>query len=177
LLGYRRREVDDAVAARDSALEAIAERLSASEKRIGRRDATIRGHKAELVHAKGRIELLEEVATDLAQRVVHRDRQVRRLRAELARERERSGSLVPTVVPALTPPELEAERLHPIPEAAEGERPPLAPVPAASNGYSAGAIGELFEGLVEVEIGPLNDFAQLVGFEDAADGITATSEI
>jgi hypothetical protein len=30
---------------------------------------------------------------------------------------------------------------------------------------------------VEVEIGPLSDFSQLVGFEDAAGGIGATSEI
>ena len=37
--------------------------------------------------------------------------------------------------------------------------------------------GELFEGLVEVEVGPLSDFSQLVGFEDAAGGIGATSEI
>jgi hypothetical protein len=31
--------------------------------------------------------------------------------------------------------------------------------------------------MVEVEIGPLGDFAQLVGFEDAARSIGATSDI
>ena len=31
--------------------------------------------------------------------------------------------------------------------------------------------------LVEIEVGPLADFSQLVGFEDAAGGIVATSEI
>jgi hypothetical protein len=36
---------------------------------------------------------------------------------------------------------------------------------------------ELFKGLVEVEVGPLADFSQLVGFEDAMAAITATSEI
>jgi hypothetical protein len=35
----------------------------------------------------------------------------------------------------------------------------------------------LFEGRIEVEIGPLDDFSQLVGFEDAAGAIGATSEI
>ena len=35
----------------------------------------------------------------------------------------------------------------------------------------------IFEGLVEVEVGPLDDFSQLVGFEDAAGAIGATSEI
>jgi hypothetical protein len=36
---------------------------------------------------------------------------------------------------------------------------------------------DLFDGTVEVEVGPLSDFSQLVGFEDAAGGISATSEI
>jgi hypothetical protein len=49
-------------------------------------------------------------------------------------------------------------------------------VPAATNGH-ARKPGELFEGLVEVEVGPFSDFSQLVGFEDAAGGIGATSEI
>ena len=31
--------------------------------------------------------------------------------------------------------------------------------------------------MVEVEVGPLADFSQLVGFEDAAGQISATSEI
>jgi hypothetical protein len=47
---------------------------------------------------------------------------------------------------------------------------------AQSNGY-APAAEDLFDGLVEVEVGPLDDFSQLVGFEDAASGIGATSEI
>ncbi len=36
---------------------------------------------------------------------------------------------------------------------------------------------EMFAGMVEVEVGPLADFSQLVGFEDAAGAIGATSEI
>ena len=39
------------------------------------------------------------------------------------------------------------------------------------------APAELFEGVVQLEIGPLADFSQLVGFEDAAGAIEATSEI
>lgn len=48
---------------------------------------------------------------------------------------------------------------------------------AQANGHAEREAGELFEGLVEVEVGPLNDFSQLVGFEDAANEIGATSEI
>jgi hypothetical protein len=46
-----------------------------------------------------------------------------------------------------------------------------------SNGHFDRDPAELFDGLVEVEVGPLNDFSQLVGFEDAAAGIGASSEI
>ena len=48
---------------------------------------------------------------------------------------------------------------------------------ARSNGHFEPDAGAFFEGMVEVEIGPLNDFSQLVGFEDAAQSIAATSEI
>jgi hypothetical protein len=48
---------------------------------------------------------------------------------------------------------------------------------AATNGHAEREPGEMFEGLVEVDVGPLSDFSQLVGFEDAANGIGATSEI
>ena len=48
---------------------------------------------------------------------------------------------------------------------------------AATNGHPEREPGELFEGIVEVEVGPLSDFSQLVGFEDAAAGIGATSEV
>lgn len=50
-------------------------------------------------------------------------------------------------------------------------------VPARSNGHREVPAAELFNGLVELEIGPLSDFSQLVGFEDAAKSISATSEI
>ncbi|TMK69758.1 MAG: hypothetical protein E6G49_12260 [Actinobacteria bacterium] len=48
---------------------------------------------------------------------------------------------------------------------------------AEANGHSDREPGELFDGMVEVEVGPLSDFSQLVGFEDAASEIGATSEI
>jgi hypothetical protein len=47
----------------------------------------------------------------------------------------------------------------------------------SSNGHREIEAGDLFDGRIEVEIGPLEDFSQLVGFEDAAGAIAATSEI
>lgn len=49
--------------------------------------------------------------------------------------------------------------------------------PAQDGASGNGSERELFDGEVEVEIGPLNDFSQLVGFEDAAGAIVATREI
>jgi hypothetical protein len=51
----------------------------------------------------------------------------------------------------------------------EEDRPPVGIEPAAN--------GRVYAGEVEVEVGPLLDFAQLAGFEDAAAGIEGASEI
>lgn len=64
---------------------------------------------------------------------------------------------------------------------ADGEPEPMlaefAAAAAEANGHGEAAAEDLFKGMVEVEVGPLSDFSQLVGFEDAAGGISATSEI
>ena len=62
-------------------------------------------------------------------------------------------------------------------DADQEESPDPSGLNAAANGYARRKPGELFEGLVEVEVGPLSDFSQLVGFEDAAGGIGSMSEI
>jgi hypothetical protein len=47
----------------------------------------------------------------------------------------------------------------------------------ALNGNGEADADRMFEGMIEVEVGPFADFSQLVGFEDAAGGIGATSEV
>jgi hypothetical protein len=163
------------------------------------------------------------VATRLAERIVERERELRRLRGELAdlREREQQGlgSL------AVLTQEIEAVRrqaraqatrmrLRALRDAAEvGDRmEELAQQPGRvgerlmeslreaigrlggegedeaadaealgirveRNGHAEADGDELFDGLIEVEIGPLSDFSKLVGFEDAASAIGATTEI
>jgi hypothetical protein len=58
-------------------------------------------------------------------------------------------------------------------DTAEREQAPA--VEPSSNGH--GGTAGLFEGQVEVEVGPLADFAKLVGFEDAARSIGAAADI
>ena len=62
-------------------------------------------------------------------------------------------------------------------EPARAPAEPEMPVNGAVNGSAARIAEDVFVGSVEVEVGPLSDFAQLVGFEDAAGEIDATSEI
>ena len=61
-------------------------------------------------------------------------------------------------------------------QAGAADAPPSARAATATATPSQRA-RDVFEGLVKVEIGPLDDFSQLVGFEDAAGQIGATSEI
>lgn len=64
--------------------------------------------------------------------------------------------------------------------AAQGDAEDISP--SAENGASPGApaqsaeaaLGELFEGLIKLEIGPLGDFSQLVGFEDTVGRMGAS---
>jgi len=69
----------------------------------------------------------------------------------------------------------EEEAARPVARAAATPEAEVAP--AATNGHADREAQEIFEGLIEVEIGPLSDFAQLVGFEDAAKSIEATTDI
>ena len=165
-----------------------------------------------------RINDLERVAARLSERVVERESELRRARAELARRGAESEAHLATLTALMS--ELEDVRrsargqatrirLRALHDAAElsgrigeiSERPGMRErlleglmeaisriggteadaepelVPASSNGHAHRDPADLFEGLVEVEIGPLSDFSQLVGFEDAAGEIGASSEI
>jgi hypothetical protein len=160
---------------------------------------------------------LEGVADQLADVVVQRDRDLRRLREELADARDREDQALSALagiggelggirgqaraqatrirlgalrqaaevgqwvakLPADSAPERErllaalaaaVERLGL--EEAEPEG-----VDVGGNGHRAGPTGPLFEGTVELEVGPFADFSQLVGFEDAARSIAATTEL
>jgi hypothetical protein len=215
--------VDEAVASRDAALEAIAEGLTDARARVRALDTELEARGEALSHAARHTDHLERVASRLAERVVERERELTRLRSELARlhelerrsvrsltafaedmERVREqarGQATRMRLQALReaieiserftelskrPGEVRERLIESLQEAirrigtVDDEAEATAPVPArraSGNGHVAGVQGDLFEGTIEVEIGPLSDFSQLVGFEDAAGAIAATSEI
>ena len=102
----------------------------------------------------GRVDALEQVADRLALRVVEREQEIATdARASMPRWRSfASGS--------------RRRRFESMADGrGNGEKP--------SNGDAR----DVFDGLIEVEVGPLSDFDQLASFEDAANGIGAAEEI
>jgi hypothetical protein len=95
-----------------------------------------------------RVNAIEQVADRLALRVVEREREIETLTARLDAALDELRVRV------------EADRINEI--RGEGD--------AADD-------ADVFDGLIEVEVGPLSDFEQLASFEDAANGIGAADEI
>jgi chromosome segregation ATPase len=180
-LGYRRSEVDAALAARDArgwALEHDAadareqcreaiEAASAAESELGvlsamviEREREIHGLHERLREANERydrnVASLETVSARLGEIQAQARGQATRIRMKALREAVEVGR--------------RAQELSDAPDSSAAEAKPEA------NGH-ADTERDVFEGLVKVEIGPLDDFSQLVGFEDAAGQIDATSEI
>jgi hypothetical protein len=155
-LGYDREEVDGALAADEARvrdLEAIAKRLAA---KLDERDRRLKQALKELDAArrsvalggKGPGRLLDQLYAEGVRRAAQAgDRAIDTSVRLTARLLELGGSPTPSKRPS--------ESVS-------------APVPLGDG---------MFEGEVEVEIGPLRDFAQLSGFEDAANAIGATGEI
>jgi hypothetical protein len=184
LLGYRRADVDAALAARDArgwALERDAE------------DAIAHNRESAEAVARAEAEL-----SSLSAMVIEREREIRGLEQRLqeADERhQRSIASLEAVSSKLDEIQTQARgqatriRMKALREAVEvGRRAQElseAQESAAEVGLvamaEAGAVDEaarrLFDGIVKVEIGPLDDFSQLVGFEDAAGQIDATADI
>jgi hypothetical protein len=168
LFGYRVKDVEEAMEWRDAALAdetkraneqmARADLLTARINDEARRADAAVARAGELERASldlaGKVDELEQVADRLALRVVEREREVAVLEARLDAALGELRDRVETEV--LSEAGFE--------------------VPAGSDGHRADA-GDVFDGLIEVEVGPLSDFDQLASFEDAANGIGAAGEI
>jgi hypothetical protein len=184
LFGYRRSEVDIALAARDS-------RIGALEADLGRGRETL----AEM----------EGETTTLSGMVIERERELHVLEARLREVQEchdRSIARLDAVTARLGEMDAQARgqatriRMKALREAVEVSRRVQAlndvhengaaeANGAAANGAAASAAEELtapidfdglYEGRIKLEVGPLGDFSQLVGLEDAV-GELGASEI
>ncbi|HKG35709.1 MAG TPA: hypothetical protein VKA89_04625 [Solirubrobacterales bacterium] len=163
LLGYRRSEVhaallerDALIAGLDGEMRTLSEMVIGGEREI--RVLTERLREMDERHARA-LETLDSVTQRLDELHAQARGQATRIRmkalseaVEMSRRvQERSARLEADPATVLASPN--------------------------GNGHPQIAPAELFDGLVRVDIGPLGDFSQLVGFEDAAGQIDATSEI
>jgi hypothetical protein len=149
LFGYRRADVDAALVARDGQIRVLEHRAGAAA-----------GMEAELVGLSGM--------------VIEREREIRSLNERLREANERHDRSIASL-------EKVSTRLEEIQAQARGQATRIrmkALREAVEVGRRAQELGasaeEVFEGLVKVEIGPLGDFSQLVGFEDAAGQVGAS---
>ncbi len=186
LLGYRRHEVDAAISARDGRLRALQEDADDAEGRW--RGAVETADLAEqelgvlsamVIEREGEIRSLGERLREANER---HDRSIASLEAVSARleeiQSQARGQATRIRMKALREAVEVSRRVQELTEAHPGAFTAASSEAdaAASLGTDAAAV-DIFEGMVKVEIGPLDDFSQLVGFEDAAGQINATTEI
>lgn len=173
LWGYRRAEVEDAISARDARI------LGLELKADTQREAVAE---------------LEGETAALSGMVIEREREIRVLGERLREANEchdRSIASLEAITTRLEEVEAQARgqatriRMKALREAVEVSKKvkaleEIAPaLQAEANGAASApepASEGLFEGRVKLEIGPLGDFSQLVGFEDAV-GQLGASEI
>ena len=173
-LGYRRAEVEDAISARDARILGL--------------ELTAEAHRASLAELEG------ETAS-LSGMVLEREREIRTLSERLREANEchdRSIASLDAITSRLEEVEAQARgqatriRMKALREAVEVSKkvkelteiePALRAETEAQAPAEAETAGEgLYKGEVKLEIGPLGDFSQLVGFEDAV-GQLGASEI
>ncbi|HEX3735185.1 MAG TPA: hypothetical protein VHU86_08520 [Solirubrobacterales bacterium] len=174
LFGYRPLDVEAALSARDTKVKALERRVAALDNRIGEVDE------------------LERETASLSGMVIEREREIRGLGERLreANERhDRSIASLEAVSSRLEEIQSQARgqatriRMKALREAVEVSRRVQALTDAQApdgeadgNGHVEVPTYGIFEGEVKLEIGPLGDFSQLVGFEDAV-GKVGASEI
>jgi hypothetical protein len=184
IFGYRRSDVETAISARDGRIrilepkaaeyerqaEMVAElegELSSLSGMVIEREREIRGLTERLREANERhdrsIASLESVSGRLEEIQTQARGQATRIRMKALREAVEVG-----------------RRVQELNEAQEPAATVPAPPPSANgNGHMEGnghveSFNGIFEGLVKLEIGPLGDFSQLVGFEDAVGQLGAS---
>ena len=173
LFGYRRSDVDAAIGDREERIANLQQKAA---------DALERWRKA-----AEQADRAEREAADLSGMVIEREREIRVLgeRLQEANERhERSISSLESVASHIDEIHSQARgqatriRMKALREAVDVSRRAQELVdanagveqaePASQNGSS-----EMFEGRLKLEIGPLGDFSQLVGIEDAISRVGA----
>ncbi len=158
LFGYSRNEVDAAMSARDAAISAVEHHASTAD--------------SELASLSGMVIEREREIRNLTERLQEADERHERSIVSLhavsdrleAIEAQARGQATRIRMKALREAVEVSRRTQDLAEIHEGAANGAEqPAPAGAEA----ALGQIFEGLIKLEIGPLGDFSQLVGFENA----------
>jgi hypothetical protein len=175
-LGYRRPEVDAAIRSLNARVDDLngqvadsaeieAEMASLSGMVI-EREREIRGLHEQLREADERhdrsIASLDAVTSRLHEIEAQARGQATRIRMKALREAVEVGRRAQELSEAEASPELD--------EAPAADSAPA----AAANGHAETGPMDLFEGAIKMEVGPLGDYSQLVGLEDAINRLGAS---
>ena len=167
LFGYSRNEVDAAMAARDDAISAVEHHASTA-------DAELSSLSGMVIEREREIRSLSERLREAEER---HERSIVSLHAVSERleeiQSQARGQATRIRMKALREAVEVSRRTQDLADAHEGSTDGGGKVESAD---AEAALGQLFEGLIKLEIGPLGDFSQLVGFENAV-GRLGASEI
>jgi hypothetical protein len=177
LLGYRRSDVDAAVTARDEQIGALERVAGDAAEQAREASATAAQAEAELASLSGMVFEREREIRSLAERLREandrHDRGIASLHSVSERldeiQSQARGQATRIRMKALREAVEVSKRTQELAEVHDGPQNGATP----DDGGAEAALGQLFEGLIRLEIGPLGDFSQLVGFEDAVGRLGA----
>jgi chromosome segregation ATPase len=173
LFGYRRPEVDDAISTRDARILGLELNADAQRAAIASLEGETAALSGMVIEREREIRLLGERLREANE--CH-DRSIASLEAITARleelEAQARGQATRIRMKALREAVEVSKKVQALTEAEAAQQSE----PAAGNGAAPAdpAAEGLYEGQVKLEIGPLDDFSQLVGFEDAVGQIGAS---
>jgi hypothetical protein len=182
LLGYRRRDVDAAISSRDAQVWALERDTQDALAQWRRASDAVGQAEREMAALSGMViereRLIHSLSTRLQEAEQRHDRSIASLDAVALRldevQSQARGQATRIRMKALHEAVEVSRRAQELVDTQAAAANGSGPVPTLRD--TSVAPGGLFEGQVRLEIGPLGDFSQLVGFEDAV-GQLGVSEI
>jgi hypothetical protein len=176
LLGYRRGEVDEAIGERDARISILEREVEAAVERWRKAADAVAHSEHELADLSAMVIEREREIGNLSQQLedahARHDRSIVSLEAVAARldeiQKQARGQATRIRMKALREAVEVSRRAQELADVNDGHPPP-----ATGNGGPEPEADNTFQGEVRLEIGPLGDFSQLVGIEDAISRLGA----
>jgi len=176
LLGYRPSDVEAAISVRDGKIRTLEPKAAEYE----RQAEVLAGVEQELASLSGMVIEREREIRGLTERLreanERHDRSIASLEVVSGRleeiQTQARGQATRIRMKALREAVEVSRRVQELTETQVSEPTPSAP--SANGADAAPNFNGIFEGLVKLEVGPLGDFAQLVGLEDAVGQLGAS---